>query len=80
MKFRKKPVVVEARQVTAESVVAVAEWCGMLYRSHDDVVAAPHILIPTLEGTMRADIGDWIIRGVAGEFYKTARRLRGGSE
>ncbi|MBK6858030.1 MAG: hypothetical protein IPG97_16160 [Microthrixaceae bacterium] len=26
-------------------------------------------LIPTLEGTMRADVGDWIIRGVQGEFY-----------
>ena len=25
--------------------------------------------IPTLEGTMRADVGDWIIKGVAGEFY-----------
>lgn len=28
-----------------------------------------HIFIPTLEGTMAADVGDWIIRGVAGEFY-----------
>ena len=27
------------------------------------------LLIPTLEGTMRADVGDWIIRGVQGEFY-----------
>ena len=27
------------------------------------------LLIATLEGVMRASIGDWIIRGVAGEFY-----------
>ena len=27
------------------------------------------LLIPTLEGEMRADVGDWIIRGIAGEYY-----------
>lgn len=67
--FRKKPVVIEAMQVAAENVATVAAWCGAPYRPHDDVVAAPHLLIPTLEGTMRAEIGDWIIRGVKGEFY-----------
>ena len=30
---------------------------------------AEHLTIQTLEGHMRADVGDWIIRGVAGEFY-----------
>ncbi|SDK79993.1 hypothetical protein [Arthrobacter sp. ok362] len=28
-----------------------------------------HIAIDTLEGTMRADVGDYVIRGVQGEFY-----------
>jgi len=28
-----------------------------------------HIVIETLEGTMRAEVGDWIVRGVKGEFY-----------
>lgn len=28
-----------------------------------------HLQIDTLEGTMRADLGDWVIRGVKGEFY-----------
>lgn len=27
------------------------------------------LLIPTLEGTMRAGVGDWIIRGIKGELY-----------
>jgi hypothetical protein len=27
------------------------------------------LFIPTLEGEMRADVGDWLIKGVAGEFY-----------
>jgi hypothetical protein len=30
---------------------------------------ATHIAIKTLEGVMRCDIGDWIIRGVKGELY-----------
>ena len=31
--------------------------------------APQYLVIHTLEGDMRADVGDWIIRGVAGEFY-----------
>ena len=47
MKFRKKPVVVEAWQ-----------WNGPGYLS-----------IPTLEGLMSANPGDWIITGIKGERY-----------
>ncbi|WJJ10407.1 hypothetical protein P9990_17700 [Prescottella equi] len=67
--FRKKPVEIEAMRV-ASSFSDVAEWCGGKFLkggiSGNKVVA---ILINTLEGEMRADVGDWIIRGVAGEFY-----------
>ena len=35
----------------------------------DPTDVAEWVAIPTLEGTMRAEIGDWIIRGVKGEFY-----------
>lgn len=69
--FRKKPVVIEARQVPtadawATEAAALSCWCD-----GSPVVDAlgPCILIDTLEGTMRADPGDWIIRGVKGEFY-----------
>ena len=67
MKFRKKPVVIEACQfvdglIPAELLVVV----GSLDRID---VSPEHILIDTLEGVMRADKGDWIIRGVKGEIY-----------
>lgn len=63
MKFRKKPVVVEARQVpSGGDVTDVARWC-------DASVFSDHLLIETKEGTMRANPGDWIICGVQGEFY-----------
>lgn len=72
-KFRKKPVVVEAMRCTHETVNEVAAWCGgRVERSvnqadKEDVYVA--VRIPTLEGTMTASGGDWVIRGVRGEFY-----------
>lgn len=72
-RFRKKPVEIEAAQLTDEVADELAEWCGgsvwvdgMLY---PESIRRKHIQIPTLEGSMEASPGDWIIRGVAGEFY-----------
>lgn len=66
MKFRKKPVVIEAMQLTPETAEAVAEWCGeRVCRTKE----GPYIPIRTLEGEMIASLGDWIIQGVEGEFY-----------
>lgn len=70
-KYRKKPVEVDAVQLTDEAdFVAIAEWCGGqlghgVYDGRFDTL----IFLVTLEGTMAADPGDWIIRGVKGEFY-----------
>ena len=76
MKYRKKPVVIEAFQFLGESTLAKddSEWATPAW--FVDAVLEPtvwaypdHIEIKTLEGTMSADIGDWIIRGVKGELY-----------
>ena len=72
MKYRKKPVVIEARLFTALSAAEVAEWCyGDLVNDdeadQDDVPL--YIAIDTLEGVMQASLGDYIIKGVNGEFY-----------
>lgn len=63
--FRKKPVAVEALQYTHENAHLFAQWMGMqpLFTAEDTM----NIL--TLEGTMAASYGDWIIKGVHGEFY-----------
>lgn len=69
MKYRKKPVVIEAMQWdgTEKSQAAIVTWTkGAIVGMFDH---AYYLAIPTLEGTMRADPLDWIIRGVAGEFY-----------
>lgn len=73
MKFRNKPVVIEAIQVNnnsdevedflGECVGTTEYWLG------ETVAGDLYIEIKTLEGTMKADHYDWIIRGIKGEFY-----------
>lgn len=65
-RYRKKPVVVEAIQVDEGNAMDVARWVGV---QHEMIVAGPPIPIVTLEGTMMANAGDWVVKGVAGEFY-----------
>lgn len=76
--FRKKPVVIEAEQFT--EVVAIRCLIdrepapfGLTvsgdYHPGNRTVTRAWIHVETLEGIMRADIGDWIIRGVKGELY-----------
>lgn len=83
-RFRKKPVVIEAMRWNGRDdetgIHAALKFIdvGLLPHAPDD----PHIhpglgftpsdgklFIPTLEGTMCANPGDWIIKGVKGEFY-----------
>lgn len=72
-RFRKKPVVIEAMHLNGGNLELTARWCGGRVRSEskpsDPTDTAWWVDIPTLEGVMRADVGDWIIRGVKGEFY-----------
>lgn len=75
-KFRKKPVVIEAMQVADDLAVHLAIWRWAASSvAEGDVIPVSitafdsHMVIHTLEGDMRADLDDWIIRGVQGEFY-----------
>lgn len=79
--YRKKPVVVQAMQWdgTAEGATPIIQW--VLTGEHaaryecknrpcDGHPGYPHVIeIDTLEGPMTASPGDWVIRGVKGEFY-----------
>lgn len=66
-KYRKKPVVIEARQFdgTDESV----EWILPQLKSGEIGRATNKLYIKTLEGIHTANVGDYIIKGVKGEFY-----------
>lgn len=69
MKFRKKPVVIEAMQFTDEMKDRVFHWVGGCPSAGVDDQGKPTMKIQTPEGWITASLGDWIIKGVAGEFY-----------
>lgn len=67
-KYRKKPVVIEARQFRFDSDwEALAKWCGGVLKPTTE--KGPTIVIPTLEGDHEALLRDHIIKGIKGEFY-----------
>jgi hypothetical protein len=68
MRFRKKPVIIEAMQLTDSTLDEIFNWIN----TKDNIATLydmSSIKISTLEGSMYARIGDWVIKGVNGEFY-----------
>ena len=73
-RYRKKPVEIDAIQFTGGNSVQVAQFItdgGGTFRAdtHPRDGAQDVFYIRTLEGDMRAVDGDWIVKGVQGEFY-----------
>lgn len=80
MKYRKKPVEIEAIRMIKDSngIVRVNEWTewwdeavslGLTRTDTNEETGELCFIIKTLEGEHRADIGDYIIQGVKGELY-----------
>lgn len=72
MKYRKKPVIIEAFQFTddePETLIELQEFMDRDVRVSYKNPENPVLKIETLEGVMDASIGDYIIKGVRGEFY-----------
>jgi len=68
MKFRKKPIVIEAVRWDG-SPESMREILAKLSTSLVTQIQDSSLVIGTLEGDMNANLGDWIIKGVAGEIY-----------
>lgn len=73
-KAQKKPVIVEVCQWTGANVNEITSFCGSV--AHDiyqinlaNMPVEYSLIIKTLEGNMRTEPGDYIIKGVHGEFY-----------
>ena len=64
MRYRKKPVVMDAEQWFPSKSIP-----GVYFHSDDDTASMSSGYIDTPEGTMRVNAGDWVITGVAGEKY-----------
>ena len=78
--YFKKPVIIEAIQWTGENLREIISFtdgppdtrsrhAGMKWEEYEDLVARDGLKILTLEGKMSATVGDWIIRGIKGEYY-----------
>ncbi len=69
--YRKKPIEIEAIQYTEDTQDEVMEFLTCVFECHypTNNSGNPYIEIETLEGNHMARFGDWIIKGVEGEFY-----------
>ena len=78
-KCKKLPVVVESFQYDGTNAAAIEEWSGgAAARVHRDIVDGPEdsrLSVSTREGLMMAYPGDYIMRGVKGEFYPCGEEI-----
>lgn len=66
MKYRKKPIVIDAIIWDGNNFNEIIyNFPGIICAQRDDNILS----IQTLEGVMNANVGDYIIRGIKGEFY-----------
>lgn len=70
-KYRKKPIVIEAIQWdgTWESVPGIKEFSSDIFERTDLDFKRSYLYVKTLEGEHVVSPGDYIIKGIAGEFY-----------
>lgn len=65
MRYRKKPVVIEAIKYSKKNIGRALDFCNELkYNPHNN-----EYYVQTLEGAMLVRDGDYIIKGVKGEYY-----------
>jgi hypothetical protein len=68
VKYRKKPVVIEAIQYTGKNKQEIKDWSGAM-SVWDSEAKRDRLFILTLEGDLEISTDDFVIKGVKGEFY-----------
>jgi uncharacterized protein YeeX (DUF496 family) len=68
-KYVKKPITIEAVQWKGDNRKEIFDFCNKCYFNTDFETQDLKLIIQTLEGTMEASVGDYIIKGIQGEFY-----------
>jgi hypothetical protein len=68
-KYRKKPVIIEAEHFIFGNEDRAFNFITCNATPITNIDRSKSIEIQTLEGVMRAELGDWIIKGIKGEFY-----------
>jgi hypothetical protein len=77
--YRKKPIVIEAHQFQGSYADAefLNRWSGGKVTGLFNEDQHPYLNVETLEGVVRAELNDWIIKGIAGEFYPAKPQIFG---
>jgi len=73
-KYTKKPLVVEAVIWDGNNRSDIFQFCSLSYFNYEFGSSDPKLMIQTLEGPMSASVGDYIIKGIKGEFYITNKK------
>jgi hypothetical protein len=78
-RYVKKPIIIDAIRITRTNLDEIKDFVNggdSIAEPMFDNITSPlekprlaMFLIHTLEGVMRADVGDWVIKGIRGEFY-----------
>jgi hypothetical protein len=68
-KYVKRPITIEALQWDGENRRDLWDFCSLAYFNTDFETGELKLFIRTLEGAMEASKGDYIIKGIQGEFY-----------
>lgn len=76
-RYRKKPIVVEVIQYTKDNLDTILKTVAgsYMYAGIPNTSVKEHLRIPTLEGVMESNIGDYIIKGIRGEFYSCKKDI-----
>lgn len=68
-RYRKRPVVIEALPWTGDNQQAIHDFTGGIGHFRGDPREGFDLVIDTLEGSLSASVGDFVVKGVQGEFY-----------
>lgn len=69
VRYRKKPIVIEAYCFNQKKENNRPDWFQDAVSENKIVTYEDHAIIKTLEGNMKANLGDWVIKGLSGELY-----------
>jgi len=72
--YMKKPIAIEARQITTENTEELIEWSNASVSRRPDGTPSG-MMVWTLEGTMTGKMGDYLCKGIRGEFYFCDREI-----
>lgn len=74
-RYRKRPMVIEAMQWTGDNIHQIWDWAGAQDVYGPTEKNLNSLIISTLEGKMRCNLGDFVLKGIRGELYPCEKSI-----